>query len=85
MPTYTYQCSSCNHTFDKNLKMAEMNQPISEPCPHCNKEDSITKLIVGKPMLIDPVRLGRGKDGGFQEVLQKIHHSTPKSNLHLKF
>jgi len=43
---------------------------------------NLEPLITGLNPLIDPVRLGIHKaDGGFKEVLQRIHEKTPGSTL----
>jgi hypothetical protein len=68
------------------LKIAEMHLPKTQPCPKCNAEGSVQKTITGAPSLGDPVRLGiRKVDNGFKEVMQKIHHNNPGSNLNQKF
>ena len=86
MPLYNYHCDACNHDFEQSLKIAEMHQPIAEPCPSCRAEGQVRKTISGAPSLGDPVRLGITKaDNGFKEVLQKIHANNPGSNLNQKF
>jgi hypothetical protein len=43
------------------------------------------ELIITPPHLGDPVRLGiRRTDQGFKEVMQKIHSTTPGSQLNIK-
>ena len=85
MPLYSYTCDACNHNFEQSLKIAEMHQPIADPCPSCKAEGQVRKTITGAPSLGDPVRLGVKKtDDGFREVLSKIHESQPKSNLNQK-
>lgn len=41
MPIYEYQCSECEHRFDRLQKMADA--PLVT-CPKCN-EDSLRKLV----------------------------------------
>ena len=60
MPTYSYQCKSCEHYFEELLKIAEMNVPVGEPCPECGKSE-INKILTAPPKLVDPVSVGRVK------------------------
>lgn len=86
MPTYSYQCTKCENNFDKILKIAEMHQPTTEPCPNCQSEGTVVKTIGGAPSMGDPVRLGlRKHDNGFKEVLQRIGAANIHSNLHKKW
>lgn len=79
MPTYDYKCMKCDDLFEKNVKIAQMNDP--QECPSCGAFDS-EKFIGGAPALGDPVRLGiRRIDNGFKETLQRIDSLTPGSTL----
>lgn len=76
MPYYDYQCSACEHTFTKSLKIAERTQPLSQPCPKCESTDKINQ-IVGSPILSDSIRMGLQKPPeGFREVLKQIHKNA---------
>lgn len=81
MPTYEYQCEKCEHYFTKFLSIPRMLEPEGEECPNCS-EKAVKKVMFTAPTLGDPVRLGITRpDGGFKEVLQKIHDKNPGSNL----
>lgn len=41
MPTYTYECLECNHSFDEFQKMSD---PYLESCPKCKGK---VKRIIG--------------------------------------
>lgn len=43
MPTYTYECSECQHSFDIHQKMTDT--PLIT-CPEC-KKDKLFKVITG--------------------------------------
>jgi hypothetical protein len=59
-----------------------MKKPEGEPCPSCNKPDTIQKVLMGAPPIGDPVRLGvRTLPGDFKEVLSRISERNYKSNL----
>ncbi len=78
MPSYTLKCNDCDTMFNVLCRYAVRDE---KPCPSCqstNHENHIT----GAPSLGDSVRLGITKpDGGFNEVLSKIHSNNHKSNL----
>lgn len=77
MPLYSYNCDSCDHDFDKQLKISEMHVPESEPCPNCSAT-SVKKYIAGLGGFnADVVRV----DGGFREVIQKIKSANRINNL----
>lgn len=82
MPFYDYQCSKCNHTFNKMQKIADRNLPTTEPCPKCSEADSI-ELQIGAPILSDSIRMGLMKPPeGFREVLRQIDKNAgPQSQL----
>lgn len=81
MPTYEYQCEKCNHYFTLFTSISNMLEAEIEPCPNC-AEVSVKKVMLTAPVIGDSVRLGiRRPDGGFKEVLQKIHQNVPGSNL----
>ncbi|BBM81967.1 FmdB family zinc ribbon protein [Candidatus Uabimicrobium amorphum] len=42
MPTYSYECQSCQHVFDAFQYMSE--DPLKD-CPECKKEGSLKRLI----------------------------------------
>ena len=80
MPTYDYECSSCEHTFEKVLSITDKDKPTKTKCPACGKK-KVHKLI-GSPLIADIIRLDvRRKDSGFRDVLQKIHQRTPGSQI----
>mgnify|MGYP006423210325 CR=1 FL=1 len=57
MPTYQYQCSACEHEFEKYQSFSE--DPILV-CPSCNKK-KVSKLISGGAGVVF-------KGGGFYET-----------------
>jgi putative FmdB family regulatory protein len=82
MPTYDYQCSKCEHTFEKVSKIADRHMASEEACPECGSVDTIS-MVIGMPRYVDNHKLMTGPkpSGQFREVLSKIHESTPGSNL----
>ena len=76
MPTYSYQCSKCDHEWDTVLKIAELDNPLSEPCVKCKEEGGVKKII-GLSSIGDPVALGvRKPDSTFKQAMERVkkHH-----------
>lgn len=77
MPTYSYTCENCNHTFDKLTKIDDRFIPESSPCPACNTENSVKFCISAPPGLTDSFSLGRIKpDSDFREILKTAKKSA---------
>jgi len=85
MPTYEYKCKECKHEFERLLKIAEINTPLEEACPDCQKENTVEKLFPSSaPSLGDPVALGIRKPGGkFKERLQQIKRDHPNGKINV--
>jgi phage FluMu protein Com len=78
MPSYTLRCLDCENVFDVLCRYDARPEQKCTKCESINHES----LITGAPALGDSVRLGVTKpDGGFKEVLSKIHSQNYKSNL----
>ena len=78
MPSYTLKCNDCDTVFDVLCRYAARPEQQCTNCKSTNHENIITSA----PALGDPVRLGITQpDGGFKEVLSKIHSNNYKSNL----
>lgn len=79
MPIYDYECKGCGDTFSEMCKIAERTAPVEQPCRECGGE---IKQLLNAPAIVDPVRLGVVKPSAeFNDVLTKIHESTPGSKL----
>ena len=80
MPLYDFQCKACNHAFEKQLKIAEMDNPLAEPCPECKKEGEMQRLIGGTVGFMDPVALGLKKPSeAWTDWLKVLKKNTPNS------
>lgn len=81
MPTYDYVCSNCEHRFEKICRIDSRHDPESEPCPSCNKKNSVS-LEVSAPSLMSPFRVeGLVKPkGDFRERMQQIKKLSGKNN-----
>jgi len=79
MPIYDYACKECGDEFREQLKVDDRRAPTEQPCRGCGGE--IT-LLIGAPMICDPVRMGVVKPSSqFNDVLTKIHERVPGSKL----
>ena len=38
MPTYTFLCKECKQQWEEVLKISEIDNPLSEPCPVCDNK-----------------------------------------------
>ena len=80
MPTYDFRCESCKHVFEKRLKIAEMDQPLTEPCPECKKQGdgNVVRLVGGSYEFMTPEGLGRNKPSqGWTDWLNLLKKQTP--------
>lgn len=39
MPVYEYKCRGCENIFDRFLSISRKDEPKSQPCPTCGKEE----------------------------------------------
>ena len=81
MPTYTYKCTECSHTWDEFHSINTRNDPEAEVCPNCKVGGFVYKMIT-VVVFGDPVKMGYQKpDQGFHDVVKKIHERTAGSRL----
>lgn len=80
MPTYTYECSSCEAVFDELLPMSEMQKPTESPCKFCGKEDAVKKIIGGMPATVRP-DLFKGLSSDHKWAMKQLKKRHPKSNI----
>jgi len=74
VPTYDFKDTTTGKVFTEMMKIAERDQYLASN-PHIQP-------VLSAPSLVDPVSIGVRKiDGGFREVLAKIHEKTPGSRL----
>ena len=76
MPTYNFQHKETGEVIEKIISMSAREQFLKD-----NPE--YKQVILQAPPLGDPTKLSstRKFDGGFKDVLQKIHEKTPGSQL----
>ena len=83
MPYYDYKCEKCGHEFEENLKIAERDTPIEQPCrfPTCGGE---VRMVYAKPHIGDPWHhSGKKVDEGFKDRLREIKSSHRGSTINV--
>jgi len=73
MPTYTFRNKNTLEQFDEIMSISAREEYLKQN-PHLES-------VITAPSIGDSVRLGRGRDSGFKDVLQRIHERTPGSDL----
>ncbi len=88
MPLYDFECEKCSHNYEEFYTIAELDVPLSKPCPSCKKKGGIIR-IVGTGRIVDSGRLestkGRLKPTkDFTEVMTRIKKNHPASNFEVR-
>ena len=47
IPTYSFHCTSCDSVFDRVVKIADREAPLTEECPNCKTMGCITRWFQG--------------------------------------
>jgi putative FmdB family regulatory protein len=79
MPTYDYKCNKCEHQWEDFYSMANMEQPITEPCPECKEEGHVIKCVTspGGVVIDDNNRRQlENPKGPMKEILQRVKDSA---------
>lgn len=50
MPTYPYECQTCEHQFELVMKMSEYDSKVKPPCPECGAEEQVARIFT-PPMI----------------------------------
>ena len=82
MPLYEYQCELCECLFERQLKIAQRDIPLSEPCPICSGIDAIKQVHTKGIGIGDPVRLGHIKPPqDWQRFINRLSRANPGSQF----
>ncbi|NDB55003.1 hypothetical protein EB169_04145 [archaeon] len=88
MPTYTYNCKKCEHSFTEIRKLSEREIPIQSPCPKCNEENCISQALstfsLGDPFIhgnADSRRPPRDFKEGVLDKVKKMPGKTTEGRL----
>lgn len=81
MPTYTYQCQHCKHTFEEIRSISSRGQPENEFCSECGKTAN-KRIQVAPPTLVAGVgETTKLMDNGWKEVMKGISKANPNNNI----
>ena len=88
MPLYDFECEKCNHYYEEFHTIADMDIPLSKPCPVCKETGNVIR-IVGSAGIGDSARLestkGRLKPTKeFTEVMTRIKKKHPASKFEVR-
>lgn len=83
MPYYNYQCSHCQHIFEKKFSIADRNIPESEPCPNCQSKNTVKQHISTSNWLyLDPSQTGKQKPNeDWTSFLKMMKKNNPGSDF----
>ena len=81
MPLYDYKCEDCEHTFYKNLSIPERNTPINEPCPECQKDNTIKRAWGGGTSIVSGVSLKDKRSDYFRDRIESIKKRYPGNTI----
>lgn len=81
MPNYEFRCPHCLHEWDALLPIAQRNQPLVDPCPHCAAPEGVqrrwdTPPETGADAALKP-------QSGFTQRMEAIakHHGRHKPHV----
>tara|TARA_B100000929_G_scaffold290599_1_gene284832 strand:+ start:16627 stop:16890 length:264 start_codon:yes stop_codon:yes gene_type:complete len=80
MPIYDYRCGSCGNQFSQRKKISEMEAPLSEPCPECEKKGEITKIITSAPVVGYSIAPSLKTTDNFNSRLKEMKSKAGKGN-----
>ena len=84
MPFYKFECKKCSHKFEEFQTISNIDLPLKEACPSCNKKGNINRLIYAS-QICDPVSVGvRKVPSGYNEVIKNIQKNHPANTIELR-
>ncbi len=79
MPTYSFNCKSCDKNWDTFLTMENRDNPTKEKCPHCLKK-SVERCWMGGSMSIQSdttLTPNKATGGQWNELMAKMKSGLP--------
>ena len=83
MPSYTYRCKDCGHTFEEVHSVVNRKVPEGQPCPSCKHQACVEQIIVSGAA----VTYGTGNlstPDWFKERLNKLNKESGTSHAPIK-
>jgi putative FmdB family regulatory protein len=82
MPNYDYHCKSCDHTWERQLPIADRDTPLHEPCPHCALDELVIERLVAAPgVSYSVIGLRHRTPDSFKDVLRNIKSKHAHANI----
>jgi len=79
MPVYCYECQGCGHTFDVVLPIDQRMEPMQDPCPKCEKDTQINRLMQEALIARNHIRNPLKKmPEDFKERMRNIKKANPE-------
>ncbi len=77
-PLYAYECKECNYSWEDVHPISERMWPMQQPCPGCEKDTEIIRLMNDVLLARDKVVNPRKKMGeGFKETMTALKKNHP--------
>ena len=80
MPIYEYQCNNCNESFTKHLAVDSRDDPVNEPCIHCDTLGSVTRPITSCSVQFQTFITNNMLDTDFKSTMKAIKKGAGKNN-----
>lgn len=79
MPTYSFQCKSCEAVVDVKNNIINRDDPLKEPCPKCGTVGEMVRLL-DSPNITSgtPMNYGSRLPDGFKDVLRHMKKGSGK-------
>lgn len=79
MPTYSYKCGDCGHSFDAFKKIADREEP--ETCPNCHKTDTAKRILTAAKIVSGVVNnINTKVPEAFKDKLREVKKASGKSS-----
>lgn len=79
--TYSYQCKSCDHQFDKRLLMDNRDDPLDEPCPNCKKTGEVVRCFNTLFISYEGGKtIAQRAGSGWNDVLTKVNDGAGRKS-----
>lgn len=84
MPNYDFSCTDCGFTVtDVQLLIAERDYPTTQPCPSCEKEGTIARIIAAPGVNYSINRGGLKTPEWTKDRLKHIKSQFPRSTINV--
>ena len=83
MPMYSYKCEECGYAFDEVHSISERRKPETQPCFHCQRENSI-KIQINGGAIVSGVRSPLSQTGDeWKSFLKETKKKYPGNRINV--